>query len=98
MNKYCDYKKTMGVPGYMGYAHPIIKVSLLSTIEGPPNGKAGTEYEYTFTTIDSEGDDIYYYIEWGDFFFFIHWFRPPPLALQVFLVLFCCTYSLYGRP
>jgi len=59
MNKYCDYKKTIGVPGYMGYAHPIIKVNLLSTIEGPPNGKAGTEYEYTFTTTDSEGDDIY---------------------------------------
>ena len=35
-------------------------------IDGPTNGKAGTEYEYTFTTTDSEGDNVYYYIEWGD--------------------------------
>ena len=35
-------------------------------IEGPSNGKAGTEYEYSFVTTDSEGDNVYYYIEWGD--------------------------------
>ncbi len=36
------------------------------TINGPPNGKKGIEYEYTFNAVDRNGDDIYYYIEWGD--------------------------------
>ena len=33
---------------------------------GPANGKAGVEYNYSFTTIDPYESDIYYYIEWGD--------------------------------
>ena len=36
------------------------------TITGPTDGKAGVEYEYTFVTEDPNGDDVYYYIEWGD--------------------------------
>jgi len=36
------------------------------SISGEINGKAGNEYEYTFTTIDPNDDDIYLYIEWGD--------------------------------
>ena len=36
------------------------------TIEGPTTGKAGTEYEYTFVSTDPDGDDVYYYIDWGD--------------------------------
>lgn len=36
------------------------------TIIGNTSGKAGTEYEYTFVTTDPNGDDVYYYIEWGD--------------------------------
>ncbi|OYT29326.1 hypothetical protein B6U98_02560 [Thermoplasmatales archaeon ex4572_165] len=39
---------------------------LRPNIKGPSNGKAGSKYEYTFTTIDSDGDDIFYYMEWGD--------------------------------
>ena len=35
-------------------------------INGPASGKAGTEYDYTFVTTDPNGDDVYYYIEWGD--------------------------------
>jgi len=35
-------------------------------IEGSSNGKAGEVYEYTFITSDPEGDDVYYWIEWGD--------------------------------
>lgn len=35
-------------------------------ITGPAKGKAGEEYEYIFTTTDLEGDDISYYVEWGD--------------------------------
>jgi outer membrane protein assembly factor BamB len=35
-------------------------------IDGPTNGKAGVEYEYTFTSTDPNGDNIYYRIDWGD--------------------------------
>ena len=35
-------------------------------INGGKFGYKGQEYEYKFSTIDSEGDDIYYWIDWGD--------------------------------
>ncbi len=36
------------------------------TINGETNGKAGTEYEYTFNATDPDGDDVKYFIDWGD--------------------------------
>ena len=36
------------------------------TITGETNGTKGTEYEYTFNAVDPNGDDVYYWIEWGD--------------------------------
>ena len=36
------------------------------TIDGPPEGKPGNSYLYTFTTTDPDGDMVYYYIDWGD--------------------------------
>ncbi len=36
------------------------------TITGPTTGLEEEEYKYTFVTTDPEGDNIYYYIEWGD--------------------------------
>jgi outer membrane protein assembly factor BamB len=35
-------------------------------INGIINGEAGTSYIYSFATIDQDGDDMYYYIDWGD--------------------------------
>jgi len=35
-------------------------------LSGSTSGKAGTEYEYTITSVDPEGHDIYYLIDWGD--------------------------------
>jgi hypothetical protein len=35
-------------------------------IDGPPRGKAGNPYTYTFTSTDLDGDDVSYYIKWGD--------------------------------
>ncbi len=35
-------------------------------ISGPPQGKIHQEYSYTFVTTDPEGDDVYYYIRWGN--------------------------------
>jgi hypothetical protein len=36
------------------------------TITGPPKGAAGTKYDYTFTSIDPDGNQVSYYIKWGD--------------------------------
>jgi hypothetical protein len=36
------------------------------TIKGPTNGVPNTPYTYTFNSIDPDGDDVFYYIEWGD--------------------------------
>ena len=38
-------------------------------IEGSNSGKPGIEYDYTFTSSDPDidlGDQVYYYIDWGD--------------------------------
>jgi hypothetical protein len=35
-------------------------------ISGETYGKAGNAYEYTFITVDPDGDDIWYFTEWGD--------------------------------
>lgn len=35
-------------------------------IDGPISGDIGVEYDYDFTTIDPEDDDIWLWIKWGD--------------------------------
>jgi len=35
-------------------------------IEGPSEAKTGENVEYTISSNDPEGDNIYYYVEWGD--------------------------------
>jgi len=35
-------------------------------INGPTSGTAGTEYPYTISTTDPDGDDVYYCIDWDD--------------------------------
>jgi hypothetical protein len=36
------------------------------TINGPPRGNIGTEYEYTFNAVDPDGHDVKYHIDWDD--------------------------------
>ena len=36
------------------------------TITGPTTGTAGTSYDYKFSAVDPDGDDVKYYITWGD--------------------------------
>ena len=36
----------------------------------------GTEYEYIFTSVDPDGDDVYYWILWFDGCPGIYWERP----------------------
>lgn len=33
---------------------------------GPSSGQIGTEYSYTSSTIDTDGDTVYYFFDWGD--------------------------------
>ena len=35
-------------------------------INGPSEGGIGKEYEYTVMTTDPQGEDVYYWIDWGD--------------------------------
>lgn len=35
-------------------------------IDGPTKGKPGELYDYTFSCVDPNGDNVTYYIEWGD--------------------------------
>ena len=35
-------------------------------IDGSTHGKVGEQYNYTFNSVDPEGDEVYYYIKWGD--------------------------------
>jgi len=62
-----------------GYLHAFGKLDPNApeapSIDGETNGEAGVEYEYTFSTIDPNDDDVYYYIEWGDGEF-EDWFGP----------------------
>jgi hypothetical protein len=52
-----------------------VKISTIIIENDPPNapiivgqtsGNAGTSYPYRFTSEDPDGDDVSYYIEWGD--------------------------------
>jgi hypothetical protein len=36
------------------------------TITGPTSGKVGEEIEFTFNAVDPDGDNVKYYIDWGD--------------------------------
>ena len=35
-------------------------------INGPTNGKIDTSYDYTFISTSPLGNDVYYYVDWGD--------------------------------
>jgi len=52
-----------------------INLVISKSVYSPPNkpiitgvleGKANEEYEYNFVSFDLDGDDIYYYVDWGD--------------------------------
>lgn len=50
----------------IGYAESKNEPPTLPDINGPTSGNAGTEYNYTFTATDPDGDDVYYYVDWDD--------------------------------
>jgi len=66
------YLRALGYPG----PNP-----LAPTIDGPSSGKPGTPYTYTFTSIDPDEDDVYYYILWGDGYV-ENWVGPHPSGID----------------
>ncbi|MCK5260850.1 MAG: hypothetical protein KAJ44_01565 [Thermoplasmatales archaeon] len=54
-------------------------------IDGPTRGKIGVEYEWTIVSIDPDGDDVTYYIDWGDECGGAEWHGPYPSGEEVIL-------------
>jgi len=52
------------------------------TITGPVTGTVGVTTEYNFTALDPEGDEVYYYINWGDYVN-SGWFGPYSSGEQI---------------
>ena len=45
-------------------------------IDGPRKGEMEVEYPYTFQATDPDGDDVYYWIIWGDGCPAVEWIGP----------------------
>jgi outer membrane protein assembly factor BamB len=70
-----------------GYLHAIgmqnpIEAPESPIITGETNGKIGNNYEYTLWATSPTGDDVYYFVEWGDYMF-EKWFGPFPSEAQI---------------
>jgi hypothetical protein len=53
--------------GYHIYSIPaLFNTPRPPTITGPAKGKVGVVTKYNFTTTDPDGDEVYYFIDWGD--------------------------------
>jgi rhodanese-related sulfurtransferase len=48
----------------------------IPVIDGPLRGKKGKAYDYTFTIVDPDGDNIYLWIDWGGTCPAIEWIGP----------------------
>jgi parallel beta-helix repeat protein len=44
----------------------ICEIPSKPSIDGPVNGKPGEEYDYTFSVEDSDGDEFFIFVDWGD--------------------------------
>jgi len=48
------------------------------TIDGPRRVKVGVEYTWSFLSTDPDGDNITYYVDWGDVCGGAKWYGPFP--------------------
>jgi hypothetical protein len=65
--RWCYYELNLfGDPTIDHLQHINNTPPLTPMISGKTNGEAGKEYEYIFSTVDPDENDIYYYINWGD--------------------------------
>ena len=68
-NIYVLSKTTIGPTGETGDVRRIVpdnKKPSEPKITGTENGNIGVEYNYTIVSNDPEGEDLFYYINWGD--------------------------------
>ena len=54
-------------------------------ISGPTHGRVGVEYKWSFVSTDSEGENITYYIDWGDYCGSSEWNGPHPSGEEVLI-------------
>ena len=45
-------------------------------IDGPSLVRSGQEYDFTFVTTDPNNDNVYYYVDWGEYRGVGEWFGP----------------------
>ena len=67
------------------------------TLKGSHIGKTGTIYSYTFSAMDPDGDDTYYYLNWGDTYWFgggVGWIGPYGSGQEITLEK---TYAKQGN-
>lgn len=55
------------------------------TIDGPTTGNIGEEYDYTFITTDPDGDNVSYWVVWGDGCPAVEWIGPYPSEEEITL-------------
>ncbi len=65
--------KAKDIPGAQSDWSDALTISIIDneppnipTITGQTAGKSNVTYLYTFVTTDPDGDDVYYYVDWGD--------------------------------
>jgi len=53
---------------YNGFTYELLQLNPPGApeINGPAKGAAGTSYDYTFFSEDPDGNEVYYYVDWGD--------------------------------
>ena len=61
---------------------PVLSGPNPPTIDGPSEVDIGKEYEFSFVTEDPLGEDLYYWIEWGDGGF-EEWLGPYPSGQEI---------------
>jgi hypothetical protein len=58
------------------------------TLRGKRFVKANTTYKYTFSATDPDGDNVYYYLNWGDTYWdggSVGWIGPYPSGQKITL-------------
>jgi hypothetical protein len=55
----------------------------LPIIDGPTFGEVEVEYNYTFVSLDMDGDDMFYWIDWGDDNN-TGWIGPYPAGVEIY--------------
>lgn len=74
------YHMLGGINAWKAEGYPVFSNQPPNTpsLDGPTSGKAGVEYTYIFSTVDLDGDDVYYVVSWGCCGIETHTYGPYP--------------------